>query len=265
MDILFWILVVIAILILLFWVLSLYVTLLPIDIKLESEKYGIVVTLAVSVIQGIVGVRIVLEEQGPTAALLLAGRPVLESRLPPILEEEAVEVPEKVEKPPEPEKPLPSIDEIESSYTLYLRPSTYQALAHPEAYLALLSPDTLKVLLDSRVRYRIARLVQEVVKSFSIERIDLKTALGSENPETAGLLYGYGMAVRGMLYAVPNLSIQIDPLFDRNVLEWHLKTRVRFSWPIRIYIAVLRIFLERKVLDLVHKMVIAGSYNGQGA
>ncbi len=264
MDILFWILVIIAILIVLIVALFLYMTLLPIDIKLDSAKYGYVVTLTVSVIQGIVGVRIALEEQGPTAALLFAGRPFLESRLPPLLEEEAVEVPKKEEKPPELEKPLPSIDEIESSYTLYVRPSTYRALTHPEAYLALLSLDTLKVLLDSRVQYRIRRVLQEIIGSFSIQQIDVRTALGSENPETTGLLYGYGMAVRGMLYAVPNLSIQIDPSFDRNVLEWHLKTWVRFSWPIRIYIAVLRIFFERKVLDLIHKMVIAGA-NEQSA
>ncbi|HZD44010.1 MAG TPA: DUF2953 domain-containing protein, partial [Methanomicrobiales archaeon] len=224
-----------------------------------------------SVNQGIFGIRYsldTLENLGQRVGILLGTYPMWEMQLGELIVPPSEEQPEerkaKEQKEEEKEKPkkkkekLPSITELHPSLTIYLKPSTYQALANPEAYEALLSPDTLKVILDPEFRYRVFSIVGATLKSFRIDKIDLLTIYGSDDPVTTGRNYGYYMALRGLLAPVPNLNMQIEPHFDQSVLEWRLKTAFSIHLPITIYIAILRLVLEHSVQALIQKMVIAG-------
>jgi hypothetical protein len=58
---------------------------------------------------------------------------------------------------------------------------------------------------------------------------------------------------------VERLCIEMDPVFDADVLEWQVRARFRISCLIRIIIPALRLLWQRPVRTIVMQQVLHGS------
>jgi len=218
MDILLFVLIILLVLILL---VVLYISCVPIDILVHSEKCGAAVFVSGAVQWGLFGIQHMRGDRGQERTeLLLMGRPVMRIR-------------PKVKKPAK--KPAP-------------------AVPPPPAKKAPELP--LEIILDRNVRDRIFAVLGAMIRAFSVRSVNARVRLGTTDPAATGIIYGYFMALRGMLWPVERLCIAMDPVYDAGVLDWQVRAGFRISCLIRVIVPALRLLWQRPVRTLVVHQVL---------
>jgi hypothetical protein len=223
MDILTLVLLAILIIILL---ILLYVCCIPIDLAVSSDKFGYAVVVTVTAVWGLFGVLLTKGEGKEETQVLFLGYPVMRREGFGVPGEK----PEKEKRPVEEKKEGPSTEELMSDA---------------------------KVILLPEVQSYIWRIIEAFLESFCIRNIDLQMTLGSSNPVTTGLFYGYFWALKGMLNPIEPLNMNMVPIFDRDILEWQLRSRVRIACLIRVLIPMLLLVLQPPVRRIVTKRVFS--------
>lgn len=218
MDLLLFVLIVLLVLII---AVVLYISCVPIDILAHSEKCGSAVTVTGAVLWGLFGIQYMRNDRGQDRTeLLLMGKSVM--RIQP-----------KGKKPAKPTAPAPSAPPAKET---------------PELPLDLI--------LDSSVRERIFAVLGAMIRAFSVRSVNARVRFGTADPSSTGIVYGYFMALRGMLWPVERLCIEMDPVFDAEVLEWQVRTKFRISCLIRIIVPALRLLWQKPVRTFVVQQML---------
>lgn len=219
MDLLLFVLIVLLLIIL---GIFLYISCVPIDILVHSEKCGEAVFVSGAVQWGFFGIQHMRGDRGQERTeLMLLGRPVMRLRL----KEQKPERP-RSQKPaaPSPSKKAPELP--------------------------------LEIILDCTVRERLFAVLGAMIRAFSVRSVNARLRLGTADPSTTGIVYGYFMALRGMLWPVERLCIGMDPVFDADVLEWQVRAGFRISCLIRVIVPALRLLWQKPVRTFVVRQVL---------
>jgi len=82
----------------------------------------------------------------------------------------------------------------------------------------------------------------------TLEEIKGCMKIGLQDPAETGILYGWYCAFLPVL-AGSRVSLDVTPVFDRQVLEGEALARVRIDRPLLLIIAMARLYLDRDVRD----------------
>lgn len=77
------------------------------------------------------------------------------------------------------------------------------------------------------------RTLKRVVTSFQVRSLSIEGTLGTGDPADTGILYGRVQAAMPATYAVQRLDVDVQPDFDREVLEGAGELRLR-ARPLRV-------------------------------
>jgi hypothetical protein len=80
----------------------------------------------------------------------------------------------------------------------------------------------------------------------TLEEIAGRMKVGFMDPAETGILYGWYCAILPVL-SCTRVSLDITPVFDRQVLEGEVMARVKIDRPLLVLIAVAGLFLDRDV------------------
>lgn len=99
------------------------------------------------------------------------------------------------------------------------------------------APEDLVSLVQSLIE-PVTRVISLVFRQSSFEEVRGKVRIGLGDPVATGMLYGGFCATRYILDAL-RIFIDLQPVFDRNVIEVDLDMRFRVRHPLRIMTAVM--------------------------
>jgi hypothetical protein len=114
----------------------------------------------------------------------------------------------------------------------------------------------LDLILDGSVRERIFAVLVAMIRAFSVRSVNARVRFGTADPSSTGIVYGYFMAIRGMLWPVERLCIEMDPVFDAEILEWQVRMKFRISCLIRIVVPALRLLWQKPVRTFVVQQML---------
>ena len=86
----------------------------------------------------------------------------------------------------------------------------------------------------------------KILHGMTLEEIRGRMKIGFQDPAHTGILYGWYWAILPLL-GCTRVSLEVTPVFDREVLEGEIMARVRIDRPLLIILAVARLFLDRDV------------------
>jgi hypothetical protein len=92
----------------------------------------------------------------------------------------------------------------------------------------------------------LSRLGGKILHSMTLEEIRGCMKVGLEDPAQTGILFGWYCAILPAL-AGSRVSLDVTPVFDREVLEGEIMARVRIDRPLLLILATARLFLDRDV------------------
>jgi hypothetical protein len=95
-----------------------------------------------------------------------------------------------------------------------------------------------------------------MIRAFSVRSVNARVRFGTADPSSTGIVYGYFMAIRGMLWPVERLCIEMDPVFDAEILEWQVRMKFRISCLIRIVVPALRLLWQKPVRTFVVQQML---------
>jgi hypothetical protein len=86
----------------------------------------------------------------------------------------------------------------------------------------------------------------KILHSMTLEEIRGRMKIGFQDPAQTGILYGWYWAILPLL-GCTRVSLDVTPVFDREVLEGEIMARVRIDRPLLLILAMARLFLDRDV------------------
>jgi hypothetical protein len=92
----------------------------------------------------------------------------------------------------------------------------------------------------------LSRLGGKILHSMTLEEIRGRMKVGFQDPAQTGILFGWYCAILPAL-AGSRVSLEVTPVFDREVLEGEIMARVRIDRPLLLILATARLFLDRDV------------------
>ena len=107
------------------------------------------------------------------------------------------------------------------------------------------------------------RFMRAILRHLSIRKIEGAFTVGLQNPADTGVVFGFFSAVRPLLFPCNRISLSMTPVFDREILEGHVRADFRISQPLFIPVLMLRLAMKpgaRRLIRRVssHKAGIAG-------
>ncbi len=78
------------------------------------------------------------------------------------------------------------------------------------------------------------RTLAVILNALVIRSLSCRIRLGLDDPAMTGVLYGWYWTVRGMLSAIRRVSIDMEPVFDHEVIEGSASFAVRIKNPLKI-------------------------------
>jgi hypothetical protein len=91
-------------------------------------------------------------------------------------------------------------------------------------------------------------LAGKFFRSMALEEIRGCLKVGLRDPAETGILYGWYCAILPVLTG-SRVSLDVTPVFDRQVLEGEVTVRLRIDRPLLLLLAMARLFLDRDVRD----------------
>jgi hypothetical protein len=92
----------------------------------------------------------------------------------------------------------------------------------------------------------LSHLGGKILHSMTLEEIRGRMKVGFQEPAQTGILFGWYCAILPAL-AGSRVSLEVTPVFDREVLEGEIMARVRIDRPLLLILATARLFLDRDV------------------
>jgi len=92
---------------------------------------------------------------------------------------------------------------------------------------------------------RLLRLFYAILSITQIKQLKARFLLGLDDPADTGLVFGLLMPGLSFLYAVPRVDFAATPIFDRQVIETHLRMKIRLV-PIRYLKALIQFIFSRE-------------------
>jgi hypothetical protein len=92
----------------------------------------------------------------------------------------------------------------------------------------------------------LSHLGGNLLRSMTLQEIRGNLVVGFRNPAETGIFYGWYSALLPFLM-VSRVSLDVTPVFDRQVLEGEIMAKVRFDRPLLLLIAITRLFIDRDV------------------
>jgi Protein of unknown function (DUF2953) len=107
----------------------------------------------------------------------------------------------------------------------------------------------------ARRTHHLLRLIQPLsylagkfLHRMTLEEIRGRLKVGLRDPAETGILYGWYCAVLPVLTG-SRVSLDVTPVFDRQVLEGEAMARIRIDRPLLLLLAMARLSLDRDVRD----------------
>jgi len=109
----------------------------------------------------------------------------------------------------------------------------------------------------------VIRFLTAIFHHMTIRQIEGTVIIGLQNPAETGMLFGCFSAVRPLLFPCNRISLSMEPVFDREILEGHVMADFRISQPLFIPVLILRMAMKSPARRLfrrvsAHKAGIAG-------
>jgi Protein of unknown function (DUF2953) len=86
----------------------------------------------------------------------------------------------------------------------------------------------------------------KILHGMTLEEIRGRMKVGFRDPAHTGILYGWYWAILPLL-GCTRVSLEVTPVFDREVLDGEIMARVRIDRPLLLILAIVRLFLDRDV------------------
>jgi hypothetical protein len=107
------------------------------------------------------------------------------------------------------------------------------------------------------------RFVKAILRHVSIRKVEGAFTVGLQNPADTGVAFGFFSAIRPLLFPCDRISLSMNPVFDREILEGHVMADLRISEPLFIPVLMLRLAMKPPARRLIrrissHKAGIAG-------
>ncbi|MBP1928846.1 hypothetical protein J2741_001393 [Methanolinea mesophila] len=116
---------------------------------------------------------------------------------------------------------------------------------------------TLGVLLRFGTRAR--SLLRAMWHATSLERLDCDVTVGLSGAAETGRFFGAYSALRPFLFLVPDVSVEVTPVFTHPVLEGKADCRIRVSRPLTLVILAIGLALTPEFRELVAAFRQGGS------
>ena len=92
----------------------------------------------------------------------------------------------------------------------------------------------------------ITHLLGKLLRSMTFQEIRGNLVVGFRNPAETGIFYGWYSALLPILL-VSRVSLDVTPVFDRQVLEGDIMAKVRIERPLILILAIARLYMDRDV------------------
>ena len=94
----------------------------------------------------------------------------------------------------------------------------------------------------------LSHLGGKLLRSMTLQEIRGNLMVGFRNPADTGIFYGWYCAIFPTLM-ISRVSLEVTPVFDRQVLEGEIMARVRIERPLLLIVAMTRLIFDRNVRD----------------
>ncbi|MGB9177419.1 MAG: DUF2953 domain-containing protein, partial [Methanoregula sp.] len=84
------------------------------------------------------------------------------------------------------------------------------------------------------------------LRSMTLQEIRGNLVIGFRNPAETGIFYGWYSALLPILM-MSRVSLDVTPVFDRQVLEGKIMAKVRIDRPLLLILAMARFYMDRDV------------------
>ena len=226
---------ILLILLLLIVIAVLYLLLVPIDLMVTGMLEPEGVTAEGGLTWGVAGFVAEQRQGNLRTAVMLFGHRFWFSM------EQGQQKPEVSVKPEEPEKPVAPAEESEE---------------HKEEKRRSSGPGAGEVIsMVEEAWPRIIDLLGSTIRAVEIRSVTIEMAFGLSDAAKTGEVFGYLMAIRGMLTPVPWFSMGVTPVFDTITLVGTGSGTLRLNHPGRLLVPAARLLLCRPVRRMIRMRV----------
>jgi hypothetical protein len=99
----------------------------------------------------------------------------------------------------------------------------------------------------------IRRVLSAFIRSLSLTRIACRVRFGTQNAATTGRIFGYCAAILPAQFLSERVSVEVTPVFDREILEGCMSASFRINHILLIFIPVVELLLDRKNRDALYQ------------
>jgi len=92
----------------------------------------------------------------------------------------------------------------------------------------------------------LSHIGRNLLRTMTLQEIRGSLVVGFRNPAETGIFYGWYSAMLPALMG-SRVSLEVTPVFDRQVLEGEIMARVRIDRPLLLILAMARLFIDRDV------------------
>ena len=100
----------------------------------------------------------------------------------------------------------------------------------------------------------LARFMTAIFHHLTIRMIEGTFIIGLRNPADTGVIFGCFSAIRPLLIPCTRISLSMQPVFDREVLEGRVQADLRISQPLFIPVLMLRLAMKPKARRLIRSI-----------
>jgi hypothetical protein len=98
------------------------------------------------------------------------------------------------------------------------------------------------------------RFLRAISRHLTIRRIEGAFSIGLQNPADTGVLFGCFAAIRPLLIPSDSISLSMNPVFDREILEGHVMADIRISEPLFMPVLMLRMAMTPRARRLIRRV-----------
>jgi Protein of unknown function (DUF2953) len=100
----------------------------------------------------------------------------------------------------------------------------------------------------------IRRALSAFFRSLSLTRLTCSVRFGTQDAATTGLVFGCCAAILPLQFLSSRISVEVTPVFDRELLEGCLSTSFRINHVLLICIPLTRLLLDRKTRGALYRV-----------
>jgi hypothetical protein len=100
----------------------------------------------------------------------------------------------------------------------------------------------------------IVGMLKALIRHTRVRLLACDLVLGTGNPADTGLIFGIFSAVRPILMISDRVSLSLQPVFDRKVLEGTCRLDLRLEYPLIMFALALRLVLSSGALEKMKRI-----------